>query len=355
MEAAMKKFIISILCVAVFFIGLDGLIQDAGARFKSDERSLALIKQAQTAIGGETSLRNVRSLSIVGNVTKTFNFDGLTRTVQGELEINLQLPNQFAKMMKMRHEANSTGGKSGDFKKEVNVIVMNSGDGEGFKVMNSGDGEGFKQLDPNGEKQNVVIVRKSGADKALFGDKDADGKVRKIITDENVDVLRGGGAFQQNEMFRTTLALLLNAAPETDFSYAGEGDVDGSSCDILEARNGNSTVKLFLDKFTHLPRMMSYQGHKPSILRITTDVMKNESNAKVFTGKLDNPELAEFQIRFSDYRAVNGVLLPHRWTQTLGGIADEIVDVTSYEINPANIAEKFQNLPPKVMVRTEKN
>jgi len=65
--------------------------------------------------------------------------------------------------------------------------------------------------------------------------------------------------------------------------------------------------------------------------------------------------MAEFQIRFSDYRAMNGVLLPQRWTQTVGGIADETIDITSYEINPVNIAEKFQNLPPKVMIRTERN
>ena len=218
--------------------------------------------------------------------------------------------------------------------------------------MEKGDGEVFKQINPNGQKSNIVIVRK--ADKNLSDDKDADGKVRKIIADENIDVIKGGN-HQQNEMFRTALALLLTAAPETDFTYAGgEMDVDGNSCDIVEARNGSATVKLFLDKSSHLLRMMSYQGHKTMIFRIKKDDVKTESDVKVFERKMDKPEMAEFQIRFSDYRAVNGVLLPHRWTQTVGGSADETIDVTSYEINPANIAEKFQNLPPKVMIRTEK-
>ncbi len=339
----MKRFIVSILCVSVFFIGLGSLVDRVGAKFKSDEKALMLIKQAQSAIGGETAVKNVKSLSIVGSVTKTFDFDGTARTEQGDLEINLQLPNQFARIMKLRREDNSTGEKSGEVRKEVKVLVMNGG-----------DGEGFKPLDPNGEKQNVVVVRKSDADKSLFGDKGTDGKVRRIIADENIDVINAHGAFRQNEIFRTTLALLLNAAPETDFSYAGEGDVDGSGCDIVEARTGDSTIKLFLDKSTHLPRMMSFQGHKPSILRITTDVMQNESKAKVFTGKMDKPETAEFQIRYSDYRAVGGIMLPHRWTQTIGGNADETVDVSSYEINPANIAEKFQTRSPKVMIRTPK-
>ena len=61
---------------------------------------------------------------------------------------------------------------------------------------------------------------------------------------------------------------------------------------------------------------------------------------------------AEFTVKFSDYRTVNGVQLPFKWTQTVGGEPDETFDVTSYEINPANIADKFKN--QNVMVRMKK-
>jgi hypothetical protein len=348
MKAKMKKFIISVLCAAVFFIGLGNLVQETGARFKSEERALALIKQAQTAIGGETAVREIKSLTINGTVIKTFELDGAARTEQGDLEINLQLPNQFGKMMKLRHPEGSTEGKTSELRKEINVFVLNDGNGEA---------PNFRQIDPNGEKQNVFIMRKGEGDKVLPVDKNIDGKVRRVITDENVNVLRGAGNFHQNELFRTALALLLTAPQGADatFVYAGDGDVDGNACDIVEARNGDSTVKLFLDKSSHLPRMMSYQGHKPMVFRIKKD-MKNEleTDAKVFVNKLEKPEMAEFQIRFSDYRAVAGVLLPHRWTQTIAGNADETIDVASYEINPANIAEKFRNAQPKVFIRSEK-
>ena len=73
---------------------------------------------------------------------------------------------------------------------------------------------------------------------------------------------------------------------------------------------------------------------------------------QVFERKMAAPEMAQFQIKFSDYRSVNGVQLPYRWTQTVGGKDDEVIDVTGYEINPANISEKFQN--QKVFVRTAK-
>lgn len=340
----MKKFIISVLCVAVFFIGLGNLVQETSARFKSDERALVLIRQAQTAIGGEAAIRNVTSLTMSGTVAKTFDADGAAKTVQGDLEINLRLPNQFGKMMKLRRQDGLTGEKSGDVMKEVKVVVMN---GDGAPI--------FGRDDRNGQKLDAVITLRGDGDKVVLDDKTVDGNIRKVITDDNVNVVRGSGALHQNEMFRTMLALFLTAPQGADvtFIYAGDGDVDGNSCDVVEARRGDSTVKLFLDKSSHLPRMMSYQGQKPTILRIKKD-MKNEAETdrKVFVSKMDKPETAEFQIKFSDYRPVGGVLLPHRWTQTVGGNADETIDVTGYEINPANIAEKFQNLPSRVLVRT---
>jgi hypothetical protein len=341
----MKKFIISILCVAVFFIGLGGLIQDAGARFKSDERALELIRQARTAIGGDTAINNVRSLSMAGNVTKTFNFDGTDRTGQGELEINLQFPNQFAKMMRLRRVGDANGEKSGEVRKEVNVVVLEKGAGDRVKFN--------QRIVPNGEN-GVIVMKKGDGEKIMSTDKTADGKLKRIVTDENVDIVRAGN-FHQTEMFRTALALLLTAPPNADvtFIYAGEGDVDGNPCDIVDARNGDSTMKLFLDKSSHLPRMISFQGHKPLIIRVNKDEAKTETKVRTFERRLEKPEMVEFQIRFSDYRAVGGVLLPHRWSQTVGGSADETIDVTNYEINPANIAEKFQNTPPKVLIRTE--
>ena len=67
---------------------------------------------------------------------------------------------------------------------------------------------------------------------------------------------------------------------------------------------------------------------------------------------MESSEMVERQVRFSDFRSVGGLILPHKWTETVAGNAGETVDITSYEINPANIADKFQN--QKVFIRTEK-
>ena len=62
----MKRFFISVLFVSVFCIGLGALIDAAGAKGKSDERALDLIRKARQAIGGDSNLVAVRSLSIAG-------------------------------------------------------------------------------------------------------------------------------------------------------------------------------------------------------------------------------------------------------------------------------------------------
>jgi len=72
-----------------------------------------------------------------------------------------------------------------------------------------------------------------------------------------------------------------------------------------------------------------------------------------FTRKVEGPpmETADYNVKFSDYRSVNGVQLPFKWTQIVGGVVDEVFAVAAYDINPANIADKFCNENMKVKVR----
>jgi hypothetical protein len=342
----MKRFIVSILCVSIFFIGLGSLVESVGAKFKSDARALELLKQAQAAIGGDSAIRTVQSLTITGKATKTFEIEGVANSEQGDWELNMQLPDKLSKMMRVTIE--NQGGEKTE-----------SSDNKVFTVTKKDGGNAtWSTKDP---KQDVVVVTRGGGDK--IGDKivaneeNTNGNVKKEIIRDKMS-----GEYEkhkQMELFRTALSLLLTAPQgiEADYIYAGDGSVDGSSCDVIEARLGESSVKLFLDKQTHLPRMMSFMDHKPMMMfRIKKDDAKMEENGetKTFERKMEAPPLEEFQIKFADYRSVGGVLLPFKWTQTVAGKTDETVDISNYEINPANIADKFKELPQKIMMRTEK-
>jgi hypothetical protein len=357
----MKRFLVSVLCVSVFFIGLGSLIEEASASLKSDNKALELLGKARAAVGGDSAIGGVRSMTITGKVTKTLEIEGAARTENGDLEINFELPNKMSRNLKF-----GSGDGSGLADKQVDVIVTRKGDDNlQWKTVNPDSPEGARKLTivrkdgtteeiKPGDRQPFIVRKGDGETIVAEDGKTATVDGKKVFVSK-VNSLGGGEFARTNELFRTTLSLLLTAPEGTDvtYTYAGEGSVDGVSCDIIAANDGGSTIKLYLDKSTSLPRMMTYQGHKPFVIRLNKADMKPvDGETKIFERRA--PEMAEFQVKFSDFRAVNGLQLPFKWTQTIGGKDDEVLDITAYEINPANIADKFNEVPTKVFLRTKK-
>lgn len=376
----MKKFIISVLCVAVFFTGLGSLVQNAGAKFKSDERALELVRLARTALGGEEAIANVKSLSIKGRQTMTFNINGTSTEKTGEVEIAMQLPNQLTKMLKFG-DGNGTSQqvighevvvvvKDADGKiltenvkgvvagKPINVQVENAGGQEEKIIVRSADGttEEIKGAGNEGEfitsDGKKVKIRRVEGGNATFTT-NSDGGKPMIIT-ENV---KGVSHPRQNEMLRLTLALLMTAPQGIDVSYTfgGEESVDGTNCNVVNAEFGGETFKIFLNKSSNLPVAMNYRGHNMAKVVTTSKMPKGDAeNMKVIVKSAGDMQTVDYQVKFSDYRSVNGVQLPYRWTTTSAGNPNETMEVTAYEVNPANIAEKFNKQPQRIMMRVEK-
>ncbi len=406
----MKRFIFSILCVSVFFIGVGSLVERTGAKFKSDEKALALIAKARHAIGGDAAVSNVQSMVIVGKTTRQMKLNGTSQLHEGETEIALQFPDKMSRTVKMGHgDANGDADKI--FDKQMDVVVV-GGDKDKIRVKIDGAGHGegtgagvskkiiVKKDDGTvleltgadadkwiaehpgvlGEKRVIikkgdgevqefktstsdkVIVRHGEGDTATFTTKD--GKTFDIQKGDHTFMRTAGGhgdAARHNDLLRLTLSLLLTAPQgmDVEYTYGGTGDVDGRSCNIVLASFGGQSYKLYLDGGSNLPVMMSYTGMRmPQMFTFKLDPSKAGGDAvkdkMVFTHKVDGPDAksAEFQVRFSDYRTTGGVQLPYKWTQTAGGEADETFDVASYEINPANLANRFKD--QKVMVRMKK-
>ena len=319
---------------------------------------------------------------IKGNTTVTLRLPDGTRTEQGETEIAMQMPDKFSKMVKIGRHDGATEGVDKIMSEKHDVIIMRRGDAKGEVIetlpgskevivtRKAGTGEAGESvekiiaLDKEGEfktsDDKKIVIRKSGdgemIEDVIVG---IPGEGQKRI---RLEGSHGEGLHHQNELFRTTLSLLLTGPAGADVSYTfvGEGDVDGTTCNIVNAEFAGSNVKLYLSKASSLPVMMSYSGHAmPKIMFFKTKdpsagaVAEPMKDKVMFTKKLESPELAEIQVRFSDYRSVNGVQLPYKWTTTVGGQPHEVLDVTSYEINPANIAEKFKNERTFVRARKE--
>lgn len=432
----MKKFFLSIFAVSFFFLGLGALVDQSGAKSKSDERALELVRKARIAIGGDAAINSVQSMRIVGSTTKTFTVDGVARTENGETEIALQFPDKLMRSVKLG-DGNGAGeahrvmtrqvdvATTGDAKDKMKIELKAAGDGslvERRVVVRKDDGsvvelkgdeaaqwiakhpvpEGAKTFTvtkkgDGTENHEVVVVNKGEGGNATFTTKDGnvvtlkdktytmtsdtpgthevvvvrkgDGDATFTTKDGNVITLKehdaafrsaGGGVMatgvKSNEMLRTTLSLLLTAPQGMDVSYTfvGESDVDGTACNVVKAEFGGSAYKLFLDRSSNLPVAISYRGMPaPHVVKLDKAPVGDGKQDMVFARSMASAkELADIQIKFSDFRNTGGVLLPYRWAETRNAKEDEIFDVTSYEINPANIAERFQH--QKVMVRTNK-
>jgi hypothetical protein len=385
----MKRFLISVLCVSVFFLGLGTLIEKVGARFKSDEKALSLIKAAKAAIGGDGAISGIQSLRIKGATTHTFKIDGTDRSETGETEIALQLPDKVSKMIKMGHEDGNAPAGPGMMERRSEVVLVTK-DKDGNDMVNTTDdnGSGVRKIivkkgdgadvvtttDDKGPGVRTIVVKKGdGTEPELKTEEGNRIFLSKVDSDQPMKI-EGGQQMrfrvngeeieahhkqaQQNELFRLTLGLLLSppANLAVNYTFGGETTVDSTPCNLVVAEVGGSSVKLYLDRSSNLPVMMSYTGEQmPMILHFNKGVPAPPNGDKnvVFFRKADGPEATtEFQVRFSDYRSTGGLQLPYKWTTTSGNM-NEVLDVSSYDVNPANIGDSFQQ--PKVLLRTKKD
>jgi len=390
----MKRFVLTILGVSVFFLGIGALVERTGAKFKSDERALELIRKARIAIGGDSAIAGVQSLRIVGKATQNIKINDQDRTQTGETEIAMMLPDKVMKMVKL---GDGTGDVHKIIDKQVDVVVLGKdkadmkvrvdvGDNAGgpaverkiviknpdgtVKEMTGDEAAQWIEQHPNmpGEKKIVIKKKDGSTDVEKIVDGNADGAVRtwttadgkKFVVREKVDVAKAGehhNAMRTNEMLRLTLSLLLTAPQgmDVEYTYGGEATIDSIACNVVNAAFAGQTFKLFLDRSSNLPVAMNYTAHRmPKIMMFNEKVPPPADGGKdvvMFRKTREPGETAEFQVRFSDFRSTGGVQMPYRWVTTVAGAVDETFDVANIEVNPANIAERFKD--HKVMVRTK--
>ncbi len=163
---------------------------------------------------------------------------------------------------------------------------------------------------------------------------------------------------RNNELLRTVLGLLLKTPTGFDVSYiyGGESAVDGVAANVIKVQqSGDNSNQLYLDKSTNLPAMMSYQCPNMLVLKINRGENGDSTN---FVKGDEKSETSQCQMRFADYRGVDGLQLPHRWTISRNGEIEETVSIDSYKINSPDVEERIKSMPEdkgvKVLIRKSK-
>jgi hypothetical protein len=280
---------------------------------RADDRAQEILKQAREAIGGAERLQKIEALHIDGQYRRVFG----ERQMTGEREISILLPNKY-----LVEDSLNPGGLSTAM---INTRALN---GDRAWSGSSGGGGG-------------MIIRMGGPGGQQASPEQMEAMLRRIY---------------QAELARYLLALTLAppASLALEYKYAGESDVDGEQADVLDVTGPEKfSARMFFDKKSHLPSLLSYRGPKPRVVTMsrpanatpkTEDLQKarDEAQKKLQAEGAGAPEEVDFYIRLSDHKKVDGVTLPFKLTFLTESEVSEEFEISKYQLNPQFKADKFE-------------
>lgn len=275
----MRKMNWLILGLAVLFMSASFQVMAGELKLKGDARSLEILGLSRQAIGGER-LNDVRGLGITAKLSRNGQEQAGQMKFFFHTSDNLDGDHNFDFMIRRRAEAGAAPEGEAKELKRKRVMV--------FKVDGKHEGKHAPMFAP-------------GSTSMLLG-------------------------------------LLLRPTLPVEFSFAGEETVDNIGTFVLDIKNPHGAVgKLYIDRSTYLPVMLSYRGLEPHVMILKDkDAVINEEKEVIIDGRHITPPdaAAEVVLRFSDHRFVDGVLLPHRMVKTINNDVQEEITIEKFELNP---------------------
>ena len=289
------------------------ILSSATVALADDARSQEILKQARQAIGGEEQLQKIQGLQINGQYRRVFG----ERQMGGEREISILLPNKY-----LVEDAMNAGGLS------TAMINFRGLNGDKAWSGNSGGGGGmiFRMAGPGGQQASPEQL---------------EAMLKRIYN---------------AEFSRYLLAMILTPPPSVavEFKYAGESDVEDLKADVIDVSGpDNFALRVFFDKSSHLPLLLSYRGPKPRVVTMTRSAgsaakpeeikkAREEAEKKMHAEAPAAPEEVEFYIRLTDHKKVGGVTLPHKLTFLTENEVSEEFEISKYQLNPQFKTDHFE-------------
>jgi hypothetical protein len=278
----------------------------------ADSRANEVLKQAREAIGGEEQLQKIQGLQITGQYRRVFG----ERQMAGDREISISLPGKY-----LVEDAMNAGGHS--------LAMVNTRGLNGERAWNSSSGGGG------------MVIRMGGPGGQQASPEQIEAGLRRAFS---------------AEFSRYLLAMILTppASLAVEYKYAGESDVEDVQADVIDVTAAdNFNVRIFFDKNSHLPLLLSYRGPKPRIMTMSRpsggnlkpeDVKKEREEAlkKMQAETPPVPEEVDFYIRLTDHKKVGGVMLPHKFTFLTENEVSEEFEISKYQLNPQFKADRFE-------------
>jgi hypothetical protein len=274
------------------------------ARAAGDSKAADLLAEARAALGGDGALTRVEGLTATGSYEREVG----DRQMSGELTLDLQLPDKMLRTDSMSPMGDAT-------------IVVQQG--------------------INGDR----LLRSS---RTIGG---GPGMMVRMAAPGGADAEAGALRNQRAELARVTIALLLKSPPSMpiDFTYGGEAEAEDGKADVLDAKGpGSFAARLFLDKQSHRPLMLSYRGAAPRIVMQTQrtdgppDPARVQRAEQAAAAHAPEPQVVEIAVFLDDYKSVDGVLLPHHITRSVDGKPTEEWTFKTITVNPSFKPDTFE-------------
>jgi hypothetical protein len=170
------------------------------------------------------------------------------------------------------------------------------------------------------------------------------------------------------QMLRLTAALIADAG--TPWVDAGIAESPEGKADILETKEETGrTLRLFIDQGTKLPLMVQYQDPKPMVMinggpgrgpggpggpggppgggevravpggpgapgGPPPQMTPEEMQKRIEEMRKNPPALGTYALHLSDFKKVDGIVLPHRIETSLDGEPNEEWTIEKFKVNP---------------------
>jgi hypothetical protein len=322
----MRKQILTswVVAVAVAFGGASGAIA------QGPDKATEVLNASRKAIGG-TGIDRLKTLSVQAAVTRNVG----EMQMNSDVELLLEMPGKY-----LRIEA-----------------------GSGPMTFSSQTGfNGDRPLrTPGAMTPGGGMIIRMGPGGAL--------PTEKPTPEQQADMDRMTLRTARQEIARLTLGWFGAAHPavKAEYSYAGEAEAADGKADVIDVKGDDGfAARLFIDKATHLPLMLTYQGPKRMIMtggpdrqRVvqTTAPMhghappaseeerrKSADAAKeqVEAFRRQPPTLVEYRLYFSDWSEVDGIKFPLKIQRATEGTPDEEWTITKVKVNPKIDSKKFE-------------
>jgi hypothetical protein len=335
------RFVMSTAAIAMVatLVQVDGI---SYAPLAAQDRVATVVAAARKALGGEDKLTGLKGLTAEGPFRRSMG----GRDLEGTVTVTLARPDK----MKRVEELQMGGMVGGPTIERTSVLAgatawddtqNRGGMGGGMQIVMRGPGDGPGPGGgpaPTPEQMNEARVRR-----------------------------------MRVQLQRLSAALLADAG--TPWVDAGVAESPEGKADILETKEETGRMlRLFIDQGTHLPLMVQYQDPKPMVMINggpgrgpggpggpgapagaagagagaargpggPPPLPQEEVQRRVAEMQRNPPPLGTFAMHLSDYKRVDGIMLPHKIETSLDGEPNEEWTVEKYKVNPAIKADTWE-------------